>query len=96
MTDGAVPGMAVGGLGFGMYMAVDLALVADDLPDKANAAKDLGVVNIAPAILAIGSGSYGVLYAVAGSAPLSELSRSCLSRASVDLYTRRSTTLPFL
>ena len=61
-----------------MYMAVDLALVADVLPDKDNAAKDLGVFNIAgalpssiapaiaPAILAIGSGSYGVLYAVAG------------------------------
>ena len=46
--------------------------------DPANAAKDLGVFNIAgalpfsiapaiaPAILAVGSGSYGVLYAVAG------------------------------
>ena len=71
-------GMAIGGLGFGMYMAVDLALVADVLPNKDNAAKDLGVLNIAaalpfsiapamaPAILAIGRGSYGVLYTVAG------------------------------
>jgi MFS family permease len=70
--------MAIAGLGFGIYMAVDLALVADVLPDKASTAKDLGVLNIAgalpfsvapaiaPAILAIGSGSYGVLYAVAG------------------------------
>ncbi len=70
--------MAIGGLGFGVYMAVDLALVADVLPDKDNAAKDLGVFNIAgalpfsvapalaPAILAIGHGNYGVLYAVAG------------------------------
>ena len=70
--------MAIGGLGFGVYMAVDLALVADVLPDKDSAAKDLGVLNIAgalpfsvapalaPAILAIGGGSYGVLYAVAG------------------------------
>jgi MFS family permease len=70
--------MAIGGLGFGMYMAVDLALVADVLPDRASTAKDLGVLNIAgalpfsvapaiaPAILAIGGGSYGVLYAVAG------------------------------
>ena len=70
--------MAIGGLGFGMYMAVDLALVADVLPNKDNAAKDLGVLNIAaalpfsiapamaPAILAIGRGSYGVLYTVAG------------------------------
>ena len=61
-----------------MYMAVDLALVADVLPRRRQAAKDLGVFNIAgalpfsiapaiaPAILAIGGGSYGVLYAVAG------------------------------
>jgi hypothetical protein len=59
-------------------MAVDLALVADVLPDTNSAAKDLGVMNIAgalpsaiapamaPAILAVGNGSYGVLYAVAG------------------------------
>jgi MFS family permease len=75
--DGFLVGMAIGGLGFGMYVAVDLALVADVLPNKNNA-KDLGVFNIAsalpfslapaiaPAILAIGGGSYGVLYAVAG------------------------------
>jgi MFS family permease len=75
--DGFLVGMAVSGLGFGMYMAVDLALVADVLPGKDNA-KDLGVLNIAgalpytvapaiaPVVLAIGSGSYGVLYAVAG------------------------------
>jgi MFS family permease len=76
--NGFLVGMAIGGLGFGMYMAVDLALVVDVLPDKDNAAKDLGVLNIAgalpfsvapaiaPAILAIGNGSYGVLYAFAG------------------------------
>jgi MFS family permease len=76
--NGFLVGMAISGLGFGMYVAVDLALVADVLPDNDNAAKDLGVFNIAgalpfsvapaiaPAILAIGSGSYGVLYAVAG------------------------------
>ena len=76
--DGFLVGMAIGGLGFGLYMAVDLALVADVLPDRDNVAKDLGVLNIAgalpssiapaiaPAILAIGGGSYGVLYAVAG------------------------------
>jgi MFS family permease len=75
---GFLIGMAIGGLGFGVYMAVDLALVVDVLPDQDNAAKDLGVFNIAgalpfslapgvaPAILAVGSGSYGVLYAVAG------------------------------
>jgi MFS family permease len=76
--NGFLVGMAIGGLGFGIYMAVDLALVADVLPDKRNVAKDLGVFNIAgalpfavapaiaPAILALGRGNYGVLYAVAG------------------------------
>ncbi len=76
--NGFLVGMAVGGLGFGMYMAVDLALVVDVLPDQESVAKDLGVLNIAgalpfalapaiaPAILALGDGSYGVLYAVAG------------------------------
>jgi MFS family permease len=76
--NGFLVGMAIGGLGFGVYTAVDLALVVDVLPDKDNAAKDLGVMNIAgalpfsvapgiaPAILAVGDGSYGVLYAVAG------------------------------
>jgi MFS family permease len=76
--NGFLVGMAIGGLGFGVYMAVDLALVADVLPDKTNAAKDLGVLNIAgalpytvapaiaPVILVIGGGSYGVLYAFAG------------------------------
>jgi len=70
--------MAVAGLGFGLYMAVDLALVADVLPDPDSTAKDLGVLNIAgalpfsigpalaPLVLAIGSGSYQGLYAVAG------------------------------
>ena len=55
-------------------MAVDLALVADVLPDTDDTAKDLGVLNIAgalpssiaPVIPAISSGGYGVLYAVAG------------------------------
>ncbi len=76
--NGFLVGMAIGGLGFGVYVSVDLALVADVLPDKDSAAKDLGVFNIAgalpfsvapaiaPVILAIGAGSYGVLYAVAG------------------------------
>jgi MFS family permease len=75
--NGFLVGMAIGGLGFGVYTAVDLALVVDVLPDSDSAAKDLGVLNIAgalpfsvapgiaPAILALG-GSYGVLYAVAG------------------------------
>jgi MFS family permease len=76
-VDGYLVGMAVGGVGFGMYMAVDLALVVDVLPDGESAAKDLGVLNIAgalpfalapavaPAVLMVGSGSYAVLYTVA-------------------------------
>ncbi len=71
-------GMAISGLGFGVYAAVDLALVADVLPNPQQNAKDLGVFNIAgalpfsiapacaPAILAISGGSYEALYAVAG------------------------------
>jgi MFS family permease len=76
--NGFLVGMAISGLGFGVYVAVDLALVVDVLHDKQNAAKDLGVFNIAgalpfsiapaiaPVILALGGGSYAVLYAVAG------------------------------
>ena len=79
---GYLVGMTISGLGFGMYMAVDLALVVDVLPDTGSAAKDLGVLNIAgalpfalapalaPAILALGGGSYTVLYAVAGGCAL--------------------------
>src|SRR5439155_6340523 len=79
---GFLVGMAIGGLGFGVYMAVDLALVADVLPDPDSAAKDLGVMNIAralpssiapavaPAILALGGGSYSLLYAVPGGCAL--------------------------
>ena len=80
--DGYFVGMTISGLGFGMYMAVDLALVVDLLPDTGSAAKDLGVLNIAgalpfalapavaPAILALGGGSYAVLYTVAGGCAL--------------------------
>jgi MFS family permease len=76
--NGFLAGMAISGLGFGVYVAVDLALVVDVLPGKRSAAKDLGVFNIAgalpfsiapaiaPAILAVSGGSYGVLYAAAG------------------------------
>jgi MFS family permease len=76
--NGFLVGMAISGLGFGVFAAVDLALAADVLPNPGHNAKDLGVFNIAgalpfslapalaPAILAIGGGSYGVLYAVAG------------------------------
>ena len=48
--NGFLVGMAIAGLGFGVYVAVDLALVADVLPDDANTAKDLGVFNMAGAL----------------------------------------------
>lgn len=81
--DGYLVGMAISGLGFGMYMAVDLALVVDVLPRTSSAAKDLGVLNIAgalpfalapalaPAILSLDGGSYSILYTVAGACALS-------------------------
>jgi MFS family permease len=70
---GFVAGMAISGLGFGVYVAVDPALVVDVLLHRHNVAKDLGVFNvagalpfaiapaIAPVTLAIGGGSYGGL-----------------------------------
>ena len=75
---GFVVGMALSGLGLGLYVAVDLALVVDVLPDPDHVAKDLGLFNIAgalpfslapavaPAILAVAHDSYAVLYGVAG------------------------------
>lgn len=76
--DSYLTGMAVSGLGYGMYMAVDLALVVDVLPRTRSSAKDLGVLNIAsalpfalapalaPVVLALGGGNYTVLFVVAG------------------------------
>jgi MFS family permease len=67
--------IALYGLGQGIYLAVDLALATDVLPDKNDAAKDMGVLNIANAlpqslvpimaapILAIGGGeNYSALF----------------------------------
>ena len=79
---GFLVGMALSGLGFGAYLAVDLALVTDVLPDAADSARDLGLFNIAnalpyalapavaPLILAASAGSYAVLYTVAGACAL--------------------------
>jgi MFS family permease len=81
-VDGYLVGMGIGGVGFGMYMAVDLALVVDVLSDPLTAAKDLGVLNIAgalpfalapalaPGLLALGGDSYALLYTVAGACAL--------------------------
>jgi MFS family permease len=66
------------GIGFGIYIAVDLALVVDVLPSPDDAAKDLGVFNIAmagpqtiapavsAALLTISGGSYDLMLTVAG------------------------------
>src|SRR6185312_7140736 len=43
-------GVAVSGVGFGVYVAVDLALVTEVLPSAADTAKDMGVFNIANAL----------------------------------------------
>lgn len=82
-------GVALAGMGHGMYEGVDLALVTDVLPDRdQHAAKDLGLLNIAntlpqviaplaaPAILAISRGDYTLLFAVAGT--LAVLGSVCL------------------
>ena len=72
-------GMALTGLGQGVYLAVDLALVADVLPNRdTDAGKDLGVFNIAnampqslapaiaPVFLAVGGGgNYPFLFGAA-------------------------------
>jgi MFS family permease len=70
------------GIGFGIYIAVDLALVVDVLPNPDDSAKDLGVFNIAmagpqtiapavsAALLSIGGGSYDLMLAVAGAIAL--------------------------
>ena len=60
-------GSAVMGIGMGVYLAVDFALITQVLPDPKNPAKDLGIMNlasslpnilvpaVAPALLAIGA-----------------------------------------
>jgi MFS family permease len=76
-------GMATTGIGHGIYFAVDLALVTEVLPNRQHdAAKDLGIFNIAnalpqsvapalgAAILAFGGGDYTWLFATAGGVAL--------------------------
>ncbi len=64
---------AILGLGYGVYLAVDQALITQVLPAAADRARDLGVINIAnssPQVLApviaaplvIGAGGYTTLY----------------------------------
>ena len=73
---GAIISVAVGGIGIGVYLAVDQALMTQVLPNASkDAGKDLGVLNIAQAggqvvaplvaSLVIGIGGYPVLYGFA-------------------------------
>ncbi|WP_302073064.1 MFS transporter [Fulvimonas sp. R45] len=75
---GFLAGMAIAGAGQGMYLAVNLALVTDVLPDReVHAARNLGILNIAnvlpqslmpalaPAILLADWGSYTALFVMA-------------------------------
>ncbi|SDJ39536.1 MFS transporter [Streptomyces indicus] len=65
----------VGGMAFGVYLAVDMALITKVLPRGADAGKDMGVINIAnagPQILAptisgwiVAAGGYEALFPVA-------------------------------
>jgi MFS family permease len=72
---GAVVAAAVLGGGYGVYVAVDAALITQVLPEASDRAKDLGVINIAnsapqvlgPALAApivVYLGGYPVLYAL--------------------------------
>jgi MFS family permease len=76
-------GVALGGMGHGVYEGVNLALVTELLPDRdRHAAKDLGLLNItnalpqviaplaAPAILEASGGDYMLLFLVAGAVPM--------------------------
>ncbi|MFC8830445.1 hypothetical protein ACFT9I_34550 [Streptomyces sp. NPDC057137] len=48
-VDGMVAFSVVNGAGFGMFMAVDLALMTKVLPHTGDAGKDMGLLNIAGA-----------------------------------------------
>lgn len=72
--DAVLAGVALIGAGFGLYTAVDVAIVTQVLPRAADAARDLGLFNIAnslPQVLApalagllVGGFGYPVLYGV--------------------------------
>lgn len=47
---GAIAGAVILGAGFGVYLAVDFALVTEVLPAATDRARDLGVINIAVAL----------------------------------------------
>ena len=73
-------GNAVLGLGFGAFLAVDIALVARFLPNKEDAAKDFGIMNVAgnipgslvPVVATplIAAGGFTLFYGILGVAAL--------------------------
>lgn len=74
---GVITAAVVLGVGFGAFIAVDLAIVTEVLPNEAGYAKDLGVINIANALpqviapviaapIVTQLGGYTSLYLVAG------------------------------
>ena len=76
-------GVAVAGIGHGVYEGVNLALVTEVLPDRGrHAAKDLGLLNIAnalpqvaaplaaPVILGASHENYTLLFLIAGALPV--------------------------
>ena len=72
----ALISIGIAGLGIGVYLAVDQALMTQVLPSKADAGKDLGVLNVAQAggqvlapvaaAIVIGLTGYTGLYVFAG------------------------------
>lgn len=72
---------AVLGLGFGVFTAVDYAVITEVLPDVADSGRDLGIINIAAALpqvlapavaapLVRSAGGYPALYALAAAVTL--------------------------
>jgi MFS family permease len=73
-----IAGMSLFGIGLGVYLSVDFALVTDVLPNRQDdAAKDLGLFNVASALpqslapaiasaILLSTGSYTTVFVVAG------------------------------
>jgi MFS family permease len=73
-----ISGMSLFGIGLGVYLSVDFALVTDVLPNRLDdAAKDLGLFNVASALpqslapaiasaILLSTGSYSAVFVVAG------------------------------
>jgi MFS family permease len=72
----AVLGAVILGIGFGVYLSVDFALLTEVLPSARDRAKDLGVINIANSLPQVIApvvrvlGGYPVLYVLAAAVTL--------------------------